>query len=458
MAGNGAATSVAEKRSNINTTKVVSPKGYKHTKVGMIPEEWEVVRLEEYIVELEAGVSVNSTDSICQNENDKGILKTSSISNGKFVPTEHKKIIQQDMNRAKVNPKQGNLIISRMNTPELVGAIAIIEDDFNNLYLPDRLWQTKFSKTKKLNPFWLNYLLNTYKYKLKVKSLGTGTSGSMKNISKKSFLKIQIPIPPLKEQQKIAQILTTWDRAIEKLEALIAAKEELKKGLMQKLLSGEVRFWADHTGAATSVAEDNATEVASPEWEEVRLGDIATFYKGKGISKNDISDKGIECIRYGELYTKYGEKIEKVFSKTSIDRNNLFLSEKNDILIPASGETAIDIATASCVLKDDIALSGDINVIRTNEDGVFLSYYLNVTAKTKIASLAQGVSVIHLYQSQLQALKIKLPPKQEQQKIAQVLTTADKEIELLKEEFETLKEQKRGVMQRLLTGEVRVVA
>ena len=114
-------------------------------------------------------------------------------------------------------------------------------------------------------------------------------------------------------------------------------------------------------------------------------------------------------------------------------------------------------STASCVLKKDIGLGGDINVIRTESDGVFLSYYLNVISKIKIASLAQGVSVMHLYASQLKSLKIKLPPLKEQQKIAQVLTFADKEIDLLKNELEALKEQKRGLMQRLLSGEVRVM-
>jgi type I restriction enzyme S subunit len=194
----------------------------------------------------------------------------------------------------------------------------------------------------------------------------------------------------------------------------------------------------------------------SGDWDEVRLGDVATFHKGKGISKKDISDDGVECIRYGELYTKYSERIISIISKTNLSKDTLFLSQKNDILIPASGETAIDLATASCILKDNIGLGGDINVIRTNQDGTFLSYYLNTISKFNIASLAQGVSVIHLYSSQLKTLKIKLPLLKEQQKIAQILTTADKEIELLNNELEVLKEQKRGLMQRLLTGEVRV--
>ncbi len=107
-----------------------------------------------------------------------------------------------------------------------------------------------------------------------IKNLATGTSGSMKNISKKYFLRINIPLPPLKEQKKIAQILSTWDRAIEKQEALIKAKERLKKGLMQKLLTGNVRF-----------------KGFSEEWEEVRLGDIGEIIRGVSYKPNNLFDK-----------------------------------------------------------------------------------------------------------------------------------------------------------------------
>ena len=130
------------------------------------------------------------------------------------------------------------------------------------------------------------------------------------------------------------------------------------------------------------------------EWNEVTLNDVATFSKGKGISKNDISDYGIECVRYGELYTKYNEMIYNVESKTNLDKNELKLSEKDDILIPCSGETAIDLATASCIRKDQVAIGGDITVIKTDQYAPFITYYLN-QKKTEIAKYAQGVSIVH---------------------------------------------------------------
>ena len=101
------------------------------------------------------------------------------------------------------------------------------------------------------------------------------------------------------------------------------------------------------------------------EWEEERLSDIADLYKGTGISKDQLSDEGEPCILYGELYTKYkSETIEKVISKTNIENTKLVRSKANDVIIPCSGETAEDIATARCVLNDNILLGGDLNIIR----------------------------------------------------------------------------------------------
>ncbi|MGE4515541.1 MAG: restriction endonuclease subunit S [Arcobacteraceae bacterium] len=192
------------------------------------------------------------------------------------------------------------------------------------------------------------------------------------------------------------------------------------------------------------------------EWEEKKLEDIAKFSKGKSISKSDIVEDGIlECIRYGELYTHYKETINEIYSKTNLDKNDLVVSEYGDIIIPASGETQIDIATASCVLKDGVALSGDLNIIKTDEDGVFLSYYLNNAKKYDIARLSQGISVVHLYSSQLKLLKLNLPQKQEQEKIASFLTSVDTKIEQLTKKETLLQEYKKGVMAQIFSRKIR---
>lgn len=191
-------------------------------------------------------------------------------------------------------------------------------------------------------------------------------------------------------------------------------------------------------------------------WNENILDEIATFSKGKGISKADIDNNGkYECIRYGELYTVYSETINEVKSKTNLSKNELVFSEENDIIIPASGETQIDIATASCVLRKGIALGGDLNIIRTKTNGVFLSYYLNNRKKHEIAKLSQGISVVHLYGSQLKSLKINLPKSDEQQKIASFLTSIDEQISLLTQQKEKLELYKKGVIQDLFSQEMR---
>ena len=191
-------------------------------------------------------------------------------------------------------------------------------------------------------------------------------------------------------------------------------------------------------------------------WKNQILGDIAKFSKGKGLSKNDIVENGSnECIRYGELYTHYNETISSIKSKTDLRLEDSVVSEINDIIIPASGETQIDIATASCVLKDGVILGGDLNIIKTKEDGVFLSYYLNNNKKKDIANLAQGVSVVHLYSSQLSLLKLNLPSLPEQQKIASFLTTVDDKISNLKQKVSLLEKYKKGVMQQIFSQKIR---
>ena len=186
------------------------------------------------------------------------------------------------------------------------------------------------------------------------------------------------------------------------------------------------------------------------EWEQYILGEIAKFSKGKSVSKKDIvSDGKLLCIRYGELYTDYGEVIDEVISKTNLPKDELVLSMGNEVIVPSSGETQIDIARASCVLREGIALGGDLNIIKSKINGVFLSYYLNSSKKRAIAKMAQGVSVMHLYNSQLENLEIEIPKTNEQKKIANTLTTLDKLIAAENEKQDVLKVHKRGLLQQL---------
>ena len=195
------------------------------------------------------------------------------------------------------------------------------------------------------------------------------------------------------------------------------------------------------------------------DWKQETLKNLATFSKGKGISKVDISEDGMNsCIRYGELYTTYGQVIDHIQSKTNVSKSECVLSKAGDVIIPASGETQIDIATASCVLHDDIILSGDLNILRHEENGSWLAYYLSSAKKLEIAQLAQGNSVVHLYSSQLKDLKINKPSKEEQTKIASFLSAVDEKINQLTQKHELLSYYKQGMMQKLFSQQIRFKA
>ena len=187
------------------------------------------------------------------------------------------------------------------------------------------------------------------------------------------------------------------------------------------------------------------------EWEKCKLGDIAILTKGSGISKDQRSATGTPCILYGELYTTYkSEVIDYVVSKTDISDKNLVRSCANDIIIPSSGETAIDISTARCVLSPDVLLGGDLNIIRLKDgDGRFFSYQLNGVRKYDIAKIAQGVSVVHLYGESIKGLTVSFPSNKEQQKISTLLSLIDERIATQSKLIEDLKKLRSAISKYL---------
>ena len=189
----------------------------------------------------------------------------------------------------------------------------------------------------------------------------------------------------------------------------------------------------------------------SGEWRKERLFDIAELYKGVGISKDQLSDDGKPCILYGELYTKYkSEIINEIISKTNIDTTKLVRSKANDVIIPCSGETAEDIATARCVLNDNIFLGGDLNIVRLYRyDGAFISYQLNGKRKYDIAKVAQGVSVVHLYGEHLKNVQTFNPGIEEQKKISRLLSILDERIATQNKIIEDLKKLKSAITDSL---------
>ena len=164
-----------------------------------------------------------------------------------------------------------------------------------------------------------------------------------------------------------------------------------------------------------------------------------------------MTDTGEPCILYGELYTKYkSEVISDIFSKTDIDTRKLVKSKANDVIIPCSGETAVDIATARCVPYDNILLGGDLNIIRLYDcDGSFMSYQLNGKRKYDLAKVAQGVSVVHLYGDHLKGVRTYNPCLEEQKKIAKLLSLLDERIATQNKIIEDLKKLKSAIIEKL---------
>ncbi|WP_395754850.1 restriction endonuclease subunit S [Edwardsiella ictaluri] len=217
-------------------------KGYRRSEFGDIPEDWETSTLDNFISKLDAGVSVNSVNEKDIFSHGKNILKTSCVSNGYFYGHEAKSIVPDDINRAKTTPKKGCIIISRMNTPNLVGELGYVERDEPNLYLPDRLWQMNVCQEQIIDNRWLAYILSFPLISNKLKETATGTSNSMKNISKDSLYSLSFPRPSKDEQIAIATILSDMDKEIQTLHQRLDKTRQLKQGMMQELLTGKTRL------------------------------------------------------------------------------------------------------------------------------------------------------------------------------------------------------------------------
>ena len=186
------------------------------------------------------------------------------------------------------------------------------------------------------------------------------------------------------------------------------------------------------------------------DWKRDQIGNLANIAKGKGISKADITNDGtLPCIRYAELYTHYGEVIHEVLSRTNAPHEDLMLSQAEDVIVPASGETKAEIARASCVLPERVALGSDLNVIRSSLYGPFFSYVLNSPLRHMIAKVAQGDTVAHLYPKQLSQVYLAYPSRPEQQKIADCLGSLDDLIAAEGQKLEALQQHKQGLMQQL---------
>lgn len=216
---------------------------FKDSELGKIPALWDVGAIADYVSALRSGVSVNAEDRV-HGDDEVGVLKVSCVSRGGFYPNCHKTVVPEERERVAEPVLQGRIIVSRANTPALVGESAYVDSAWPNLYLPDKLWQIEPSE-RPHSIKWLSFYLQSPFARQEISKAATGTSGSMKNIAKPAFLSIRMPLVPLAEQEHIAAILSGVTSKIEALSSKQGHYQTLKRGLMQKLLTGEWRVKLD---------------------------------------------------------------------------------------------------------------------------------------------------------------------------------------------------------------------
>ncbi len=306
----------------------------------------------------------------------------------------------------------------------------------------------KFSPNNSLiNPYYLKLLTCTplYNHWVEIMSVRSGQPG----INADEYAQYPLLLPPLPEQEKIAGILGTWDEAIEKLSALIEQKKLLKKGLMQKLLTGKTRL----------------PGFTQP-WKEVKLKEMGHITSA-GVDKNIVpGEQNVILLNYMDVYRKdfiYKDDIKQIVTApdSKIKNCNVLMG---DVFFTPSSETRDDIGHSAVIMENIPGAVYSYHVVRfrpllNHLSRDFCAYAFKTSKFYKQAySLCEGSGQRYvLSQDYFRNMSVFIPTDlKEQQAIADVLSTVDDEINLLNQKLEALKEQKKGLMQQLLTGRVRV--
>ncbi len=401
-------------------------------------DPWEQRKLAELTKTITTGKSVNSDEGEVS-DGDIGVLKTSCVSYDRFNSSESKPVVKSEQQLVKCAVEKDSVIVSRMNTPERVGACGYVSTDFPNLFLPDRLWKLKFQDT--VDTYFVYMMLVSSAYKEKITSMASGTSGSMYNIPKETFLNLQLVIPAkIDEQKQLGKILKKIDTLITLHQRKYEKLVNIKKSMLDKMFPQN----------GVSVPEIRFKGFTDP-WEQRKLGEIAVFSKGVGYSKNDLCEEGTPIILYGRLYTKYETCIFDVDTFVKEKAGSVY-SKGGEVIVPASGETAEDISIASVVVKPGILLGGDLNIVSPTAeyDSAFLALTISSGATHKyLSSLAQGKSVVHLHNADIQSVSAKFPTKREQEKIHLLFGKIDTLITLHQRKLEKLQNIKKSCLEKM---------
>ncbi|MBB1369429.1 restriction endonuclease subunit S [Pseudoalteromonas sp. SR45-4] len=393
-------------------------------------------KIGDLVETLNSGVSVNSYDYPIENDESTGILKTSSIANGFFFVDENKKVIEGDLQRVKNSLRKDTILVSRMNTPALVGEVGYIDKNYDNLFVPDRLWVLKANY--KCFPKWLTYMLIAPRTKSAIKNRATGTSASMKNISKPSFLNIKIPIPYYEEQQKIANFLSSVDKKISLLKEKHALLTQYKKGMIQKLFKQEIRF-KDENGNAF------------PDWELKPLSKLAdkNSLKNKDNAVNAVLTNSAKSgiVNQGDYFNKDIANQGNLTGYTVVEKNDFIYNPRISVLAPVGpikrnhiGQGVMSPLYTAFRFKDESVLD-------------YLEQYFNTTMWHRymhsIANFGARHDRMNITSADFYALPIPLPCEDEREKIVSFIKALETKVNAVKEQIELTETFKKGLLQQM---------
>lgn len=391
-------------------------------------DDWEQRKLGELIKNISTGKSVNSNDELVSGE-DIAVLKTSCVSNDRFDSTECKRVIEGEVEFVKCPIKKDNVIVSRMNTPERVGACGYIAENHDNLFLPDRLWQLKFKE--EVSAYYIYTMLISTAYKNEIRSMASGTSSSMYNIPQDRFLNLHMRITPSKaEQEAIGRYFSQLDHLITLHQRKLKNLNVLKKCVMQKLFSQKVRFKAD-----------DGSEF--PKWKEKRLGDVFT--------ERTERSKGGETLLSVTI-------AQGIVRQSETDKRNTASENKSNYKIVKRNDLAYNTMRmwqgAEGVSEYDGIVSPAYTVI-TALDGNN-SYFFEILFKQTFMlqifqRYSQGLTsdTWNLKFPTFSEIKCLVPCEDEQNKIVECVTVLDSVIEKQKATLAAWEELKKGLLQQM---------
>ena len=393
-------------------------------------DDWEQRKLGDDLVSIHTGTNLlGSTENAGM-----PLLKMGNIQRGYFDTSKIEFLPENEQPETEDIANYGDFFFNTRNTLELVGKGATWMETSGKYAFNSNIARFEL---KDIDTIFFNYLYNTEDMTRQIHARAMGTT-SVAAIYPRTLESVEYFVPCMQEQNKIGDYFSNLDHLITLHQRKLEKLKKLKKGLVQKLFSQEVRFKAD-----------DGSEF--PEWEEKKLGEFGTFIKGAALSKADISEYGSPFILYGELYTTYKEVAYNIQRRTQAIVDKKYYSCIGDVVIPTSGESAEEISTATCVMVPNVILGGDLNIFRSDiVDGRIMSYILNHQVKWKIAMIAQGKSIVHIQAKQLSNIYVKYPvSKVEQQKIADCLSLLDDVIEKQKVTLAAWEEMKKGLLQQM---------